>query len=263
MKSYLINIFAAVAICLCFGVPLAQAVDQSSANYKNDASTFAPAVFDQASTNYQINGAVDPIVGDSDSSNFNVQHGVPLRDLVVPTPTPTPTPTGGGGGGGGGLLPAVTVTTTNITPSAAINNPTLNYRSPTYLSHQLIGGTMVSSTRMLTVNGSANGVNLLPNSRWNRDFPLFIGYNEIRVQTRDFAGAYSDVMGGIVERMLIGNISRPTDKGSLHTVDDVDLSLFTRAWHKFNFYADFNEDGKIDDADLSLLVSHWGMSVKY
>ncbi len=41
-------------------------------------------------------------------------------------------------------------------------------------------------------------------------------------------------------------------------VDDADLSLFTRAWRQYSLFADFNEDQRIDDQDLSLLVSHWG-----
>jgi hypothetical protein len=36
------------------------------------------------------------------------------------------------------------------------------------------------------------------------------------------------------------------------------LSLFTRHWKTFDVQSDFNEDGLIDDVDLSLLASHWG-----
>jgi len=266
MRRGFVYFLAIFSICLFSGADLAYAVDQSSANYKNYTSTFAPAVFDQSSANYRINAAVDPIVGYSNSANFNVRHGVPIKDLInpiPPPPPPPPPPPGGGGGGGGYYPPATTTTGTKPLPPGTSRAPTLIYRSPTFLSHQAVGGERYPDTSFITVNGSANGVKYLPNMFWERDLPLFIGYNEIRVQLKDNSGLYSEVIGGIIERMLIGDCSRPADKGTKHVVDDVDLSLFTRAWHKYNFYCDFNEDRKIDDVDLSLLASHWSMAVNY
>jgi hypothetical protein len=49
----------------------------------------------------------------------------------------------------------------------------------------------------------------------------------------------------------------PGDVNISRYIDDIDLSQFTRAWNKYTPFADFNEDGKIDDRDLSLLASHW------
>ncbi len=113
------------------------------------------------------------------------------------------------------------------------------------------------------VNGSQNGVKYLADLGWQYDLPLFVGYNQVMIQVTDKSGLKSDIIGGMIERMLVGNGSRLTDKGMAHTVDDVDISLFTRAWHKYDFYSDFNEDGKIDDFDLSLLASHWNMTANY
>ena len=87
--------------------------------------------------------------------------------------------------------------------------------------------------------------------RWKKDMPLFLGYNDLSVHAETAAGNKSAVVGGQIHRMLIGdvNVSR--------RVDDADISLFSRAWHKYTFFADFNEDGLVDDVDLSLLASHW------
>lgn len=255
------------ALGFCSVGVAAFAVDSSSPNFQNDGSTFAPAVFDASSPSFQLNGAVDAIVGLSGSANFNVRHGVPVKDTIVPpTPPQPPSGGGGGGGGGGGYTPPATTTTTTPpvpTPSGKAKAPTLIYRSPTFLSHQVIGGARDATTVSITVNGSANGVQFTANDTWQRDMPLFIGYNDIRVQATDNAGLVSDVIGGQIERMLVGDSSRGLGPTFEHVVDDVDISLFTRAWRAYNFYSDFNEDGVIDDADLSLLASNWGRTVSY
>jgi hypothetical protein len=224
------------------------ATDQSSPNFQNKDATFAPAVFNESSPNFQINGSVDSIVGSADSPNFTVKSGVPLNDGgAAPIPPP---PSGGGGGGlsagsgsGTGSLPP---------PSSTVPSPTLSFHSPTFKSHQVIGGSRDASTSVL-VNGSENGVTYPDSTHWLFDLPLFLGLDDIRVEARSSSGSYSFPYGGTIERMLIGDVNKN------HIVDDVDLSLFTRAWKKFNFFADFNEDGRIDDADLSLLASHWGL----
>lgn len=250
---------------------LVLAFEQTSANYRNVDPATIPATFNLSSPNYQVNASVESITGYSGSANFNVRHGSPFKEVVPVTPTTTPPGPGGGGGGGGGggfygppATTTVPATTTPPTiPAGKAKPPTLIYRSPTFLSKQTIGGSRTAETSVLTVNGSSNGVNLLSNLFWNRELPLFVGYNELRVQIKDTSGLMSEIIYGTVERMLIGDASRQHDKGTYHVVDDVDISFFTRAWKKYDFYSDFNEDGVIDDVDLSLLASHWGMSVNY
>lgn len=106
----------------------------------------------------------------------------------------------------------------------------------------------------MIVNGSSNGVTFPSPNRWQLDLPLFLGFNDIVVQGKDSSGNTSPIIGGQVQRLLIGDVN--TD----HTVNDRDLSLFTRAWKKYTPFADFNEDGLVNDVDLSLLASHWGLS---
>ncbi len=54
-----------------------------------------------------------------------------------------------------------------------------------------------------------------------------------------------------MRRRLVGDVN------DSQYVDDIDLSLFSRAWGRSVPEADFNEDGLVDDLDLSLLASHW------
>lgn len=241
---------------------------QSSTNFQSSDSSFAPAVFEASSPNFQINGAIDSIVGASASPSYTIKHGVPLKDPTVPVVTPPPPPSGGGGGAGGGpgggaITPAPTPTATTTSPGGVLKAPTLIYRSPTFKSTQSIGGSFESDAKTVTVNGSSNGVNILPNRYWQRLFPLFVGYNDIRVQAVNGSNGTSVVIYGQIERMLIGDSSRELGITKHHVVDDVDISLFTRAWKKYSFFSDFNEDNLIDDIDLSLLASHWSLTADY
>ena len=256
-----ISVFALSAAFLLSGSSLALAQDQSSANFQNNGSAVIPADFTANSANYQISGTLDAITGLSNSPSFTIQHGEPVKPGTAPV-TPTPPPPsggGGGGGGGGGLIPVTNVTTTVTTTTAVTSStagtvqpPTLLFQSPTFLSHETIGGAYESG-QTIVVNGAETGVTLTPSLYWSRDLPLFLGLNDIQVRSKNSAGALSEIIGGTAERMLIGDINRS------HKVDDVDLSLFTKAWKQYNFFADFNEDKVIDDIDLSLLVSHWGL----
>jgi len=254
----------------------ASADNQGSSNYQILDNTFVPAVFDASSPNFRINASVESMVGYSNSPSFNVRSGVAVKDTINPIPPVPPVPPvppgpgGGGGGGGGGFTPPPATTSTPatttppvVTPTGKAKAPTLLYVAQTYLSHRVISGKLGAAGDVLMVNGSQNGVKYLADLGWQYDLPLFVGYNQVMIQVTDKSGLKSDIIGGMIERMLVGNGSRLTDKGMAHTVDDVDISLFTRAWHKYDFYSDFNEDGKIDDFDLSLLASHWNMTANY
>ena len=135
-----------------------------------------------------------------------------------------------------------------------VKPPTLIYRSPTFSSYQSIRGTHDPSTSLILVNGSAADVSLPSRSEWQRDLPLFLGQNIIAVRSQNSTGDQSIAIGGVIERILIGDVNHD------RKVDDLDISLFTRAWKTYTPAADFNEDGTIDEGDLSLLVGHWGRS---
>lgn len=219
------------------------AASSTSTNFINSDSTFVPATFSAQSSNFQINGSIEPTVGAGTSPGFSVQSGVPLPQPPAASVTP---PAGGSGTGGGGL--SQSGSTGYVTP------PTLTFRSPTFLSHQLLKGTRGSKETAISVNGSTNGVTYLTDLSWQRDLPLFLGKNAVQVQGKIPSGYTTPMIGGEIERLLIGDVNRD------HVVNDRDLSLFVRAWKIFTPYADFNEDRKINDADLSLLVSHWNQT---
>lgn len=229
------------------------AADPASSNFQIQGSAFVPAVGEGASSNYGVASVIDPIVGESQSANWNVRSGQPVNasaTVVVVTPPTTPPVITGGGAGGGAAEPLPLP----ATGSSTVPLPTFAYRSPTFASHQMIRGTYPAEATGVWVNGSTNGVSLLANQNWQRDLPLFLGINQVQVQSLDAANLPSSPVVGEIERMLIGDVNRD------RRVNDLDLSLFTRAWTKYNVFADFNEDGKVNDIDLSLLASNWGRS---
>lgn len=227
------------------------ASDQSSANFQSLDSSFVPAVASQQSPNFQILGGVEPIVGVTQSSNFISQSGVPLPIPIPPTPTPTPSG-GGGGGGGGGFTPTAT-TTPPASSSSTLPLPTLEYRRWTFKNKGWMRGKRMSDLAHILLNGSEDGVELLTGARWQKELPLFLGSNQVIVQQR-LGQEYSDKIYGLPRRRLIGDVNDD------RVVDDVDISLLTRAWKVYTEDADFNEDALVDDIDLSLLVAHWGQS---
>ncbi|MCI0479949.1 dockerin type I domain-containing protein [Candidatus Uhrbacteria bacterium] len=232
------RIFVVLAIVSGIGTAgFAMALDQGSANFRNDDSAFPPATFGVSSTNFQVDGSVEAIVGAATSANFGVVSGVAFD--VAPAPIPPP-PSGGGAGG----IPT-------DTPGYVIP-PTLQVRALTFRPSQTVSGTRDAATTRIWVNGSFDGVSYPDGRTWERDLPLFLGPNAVVVQAYGLNGARSVPVGGTIERLLIGDVNRD------RTVDDVDLSLFTRAWTTYTPYADFDEDGTVDDTDLSLLASHWG-----
>ena len=220
----------------------------------NKSSGFVPAVL----INHQFSGerfSEDSVGFGSARRNIRTAFHSRIRQPSVCFIRPASS--GGGGGGGlsssdvGGATGYAATPTAPASSRGVVKPPTLIYRSPTFSSHQSIRGTYDTSTPMIFVNGSAADVSLHSRFEWQRDLPLFLGQNIIAVRSQNSAGDQSITIGGVIERMLIGDVNND------HKVDDVDISLFTRAWKQYTPAADFNEDGTIDEVDLSLLVSHW------
>lgn len=250
MRARFSSTALATILVLSFALPVC-ATDQASGNFQSFDNSFAPAVASQQSTNYQITGGVEPIVGITQSSNFVLVNGVPLQQTPVVTPPVIPSTSGGGGGGGGGS--GTTTTPTPVGPTSTLPLPTLEYRPWTFKNKGMLRGTRTSEAYRILVNGSDLGVILLGGNQWEKELPLFLGWNEVKVQQAR-GNEVSGIIGGYPKRRLIG------DANDNRVVDDVDISLLTRAWKIYSVDADFNEDSKIDDVDLSLLVAHWGQS---
>lgn len=245
--------YAAIFLALAFGgAREAFAETQSSSNYINvNPSTVPAAQVNVHSANYQIDGSIEPMVGAGQSANYLTQTGVPFQPPAAAAAAAA-TVSGGGSSGGGGYIPFPS--STHPTTDSSIPQPTLNLRRYTFKSVQTIFGDRPGPGYEIEVNGSTDSVRYTGPTTWQRDLPLFIGVNEVLVATKISSEATSLPVRGEIERILTGDVDRN------HRVDDADLSLFTRAWSAYSFFADFSEDSVIDDADLSLLASHWGRS---
>ncbi len=202
-----------------------------------------PLIVNTQSGNFQIDGSVEPIVGNAQSPSFRMESGAQATSGTMPVIIP-PTPGGGSGGGGGGLpLPQAGP---RLEPA-----PTIDPRDWTYKATTIVQGSRGVSGASILLNGSDIGVVYPNEQRWQRSLPLGLGDNLIQVQAKS-GDRVSIVVVGRVRRRLIGDVN------DNRVVDDVDLSLFTRHWRNYDRQSDFNEDGMIDDIDLSLLASHWG-----
>lgn len=223
------------------GFVLAQSV--SSTNFQNTDSMVLPMIINSQSSNFKIDGSVEPIVGTAQSASVKLEIGSqnPSGTYPVVVVPPPPPPSGGGGGGGGGLPLSTS------TPSTGELLPTIDFHRFTYKNTARLEGGRGVRDSQITMNGSSDGVGYPSSERWQRPLPLGLGDNDFYVQSDNGTRVY-----GMVRRRLIGDVN------DSRMVDDVDLSLFTRHWRNFDFQSDFNEDGLIDDIDLSLLASHWG-----
>lgn len=214
---------------------------QTSAHFQASGEAFVPAAFVATSSHYGLHGSLEVLVGETQGSDFRLRTGSSFSGSASSSESVPPLQNQGVGIGGLGQ---------GIPPQA----PVFSYRSPTFLSHQIIRGRRQTPDVRIFVNGSESEVVLFPDSSWERDVPLRLGMNVIVVQARTGTGSSSGFTSASIERRAVGDVD------GNRVVDDVDLSLFTRSWQTFDRRADFNEDGLVDDLDLSLLVSHWGLS---
>ncbi|MCC7357041.1 hypothetical protein IT408_00855 [Candidatus Uhrbacteria bacterium] len=250
MSDRKVNIGICALLLVLRAVPVV-AVDQTSANFQNFNSSFISTTVKQQSNNFQIIGGVESIVGNVLSNNFGVAHGVPSPQAAPSIPPVIIPSSGGGGGGGGGSGTTTTAEPNNSTSTVPL--PTVEYRAWTFKNKGVVHGTRTTQTDQIWVNGSADGVTLIEPVLWEKVLPLFLGMNEVRVQ-QVRGSDRSNIVIGYPKRRLIG------DADDNRFVEDIDISLLTRAWKIYSVDADFNEDGRIDDVDLSLLVAHWGQS---
>lgn len=214
----------------------------SSPNFQNSDPSVLPLIVNTQSGNFSIDGSVDPIVGTAQSGSFTVEGGTQEDPGTVPN---TPQPGAGGSVANGGQV--------LFQAENPLQAPTIAPIVWTYRSTVMVTGTRGSSDVPIFFNGSENGVRY-PNSReWARSLPLGLGNNAIFVQAKA-VNRVSIVVEGVARRRLIGDVN------DNQVVDDVDLSLLSRHWKKYDRQSDFNHDEEINDYDLSLLAGHWGMS---
>lgn len=227
-------------------VVFAQSGTSSQYNGYNLGTT--PATVQASSPNYILNGSLEPIVGETPTST-NYQGGAGAPKPFTPTSTITPV---GGPTGGIPTYPSDPLGLWTQPGSALVVKPTILHRPWTYLSTGKVFGSRGTAGATILLNQSSQGIEYPSSIAWEKArHPLFLGNNTLVAQAQ-VSGAYSYPVQSVMRRRLQG------DYNDSQYVDDIDLSLFSRAWeHNADIYADFNEDGVVDDVDLSLLVSHW------
>lgn len=231
---------AAIAIVVLSGLTpalLALAQSSTSSNYQGHDMGTVPAIVEASSPGYLLNGSIEAIVGETFvSPGYQGGAGAPVPTSTPPVIPPTPS-TGGGGGG-----------TSNV------KTPTLRHRIWTYLPIGYLNGERGEAGAVILLNGSEAGIQYPSAMNWQKpSHPLGLGNNAVSLRAQ-YGQQYSPMVESVMRRRLVGDVNDG------QYVDDIDLSLFSRAWGKPVPEADFNEDGKVDDLDLSLLASHWHQS---
>lgn len=230
--------YAFIAFVVLFGIAPAlfvYAQSGSSAQYQSFDMGTVPATVEASSPGYVLNGSVEAIVGEGlISPNYQGGAGAPVpQGAVTPSPNPTPSTIGGLGGLGDSRA------------------PTLRHRIWTYLPTGFINGERGEAGAIVFLNDSTVGIEYSGALQWQKSaHPLGLGNNLLSARAQ-YGQQYSERTESIMRRRLVGDVN------DSQYVDDIDLSLFSRAWGKSIPEADFNEDGKVDDLDLSLLASHW------
>ena len=147
------------------------------------------------------------------------------------------------GGGGGGGGGGAK-------PSTPTFDSSITDRTITYLDSMLFYGTKQTTATYVYVNGSREDVTYPTSSKWQKTVSLDMGENTITIKARNNYG-YSDERTHTLTRRMIGDAN---DDGN---VDDYDFSLLANHWSEDWQEADFNGDNIVDDYDLSLMVAYW------
>lgn len=192
--------------------------------------------FSQESTNFQVFGGVETLVGSQSGTTFNQQSGSPLP---VGNQTST-TPSIPGGGRGDNCPAPGNITLTGISCNRV-------YKSLVRLS-----GTRSTSTPMIFVNDDMAGVFLGSNTTWTKDVYVVAGENKIVIYGKNNCDAMTPPITIVLTKAKMG------DTNDDLSTNDYDLSTFTRRWERReDCLTDFNQDRLTNDYDLSLLASAW------
>lgn len=223
------------------------AADASSANFQlEQTTTTEPLRALQTSSNFSLDSSISEIVGTSSSGSFLVNASETQPDgAATPPVIPPVTPPPSSGGGGGGGGGAVLI------PSSGSAILSTNTSCPFYTSQTRLDGAKDTGVTSVEVNGTTVGVTYPTTASWLKTLhPLVLGPNAIRI-----TGITGSTRGQSQDYTLTRKA--PGDINGDGRVDDFDLSLLVSKWNKNDCQADFNRDSRIDDFDLSILVSAW------
>ncbi len=236
-------------------------------------------------TSYTIEGSLEPITGSNSTSAFNILSGSGFRYFcgdgwidtgetcdnnnlngadctsqgfnsgtltcnstctALVTSACATVASGGGGGGGGG-----SGSSSQEEPDAPEVDETLTDEDFfTYDDEIILYGTMDTDTESIEVNESSDDVEYPDDDSWSATVALEEGDNTFTIVAVNDDGESEEVVITI-SRHISGDINNDGD------VDDYDLSKLVRMWGGSNQDGDFNSDGIVDDYDFSIFVSRW------
>ncbi len=284
MKKFNLSILL-IALSLVV-LPFSANASVSSTNYIIDpeASIDNPN-HNVSSTNYTLQGSLDPISASQSSTNYAIEGGDAYRwycgdgfidpdescdgdsnmggatcvtqgfasgtltcssSCAYVTSGCTAAGGGGGGGGGGGA-------TVSSTPSAPSVNSDIA-SDFVYSSSLLLSGGKGTDATSVKVNTSTTGVEYPTTSSWKVTVSLAFGLNTFSLKASNSSGDSAATVFDVYRR-LIGDVTQD------NTVNDYDLSKFVAMWGSTNRGGDFNEDKAVNDYDFSMMVARWGTSV--
>lgn len=236
------------------------------------------------STNFILDGSIDPYAGKSTSTNFVTESGDAaefycgdgFRDVgetcdgtdlnsatcgsqgfdsgtltcssacaYVTSACVTNNASGGGGGG----TPAAAAPS-KPTVSSELTSKIYSYKS----SLTLYGGKEAAVTQIF-VNDKTTGVTFPTATTWKDIVALSFGSNTFKIIAQNSGGSSSEATTYSIVRRLAGDVSGD------NTVNDYDLSKIAKLWGSKDVSADFNEDGTVNDYDFSMMVARWGTKV--
>lgn len=283
MKKFNFSILL-IAVALVV-LPFSAGAAISSTNYIIDPeATFDNPHHSVTSTNYALEGSLDPTSASLSSTNYRVESGDANQwycgdGFIDPaescdgndnlggatcvtqgfasgtltcssscgyTTTVCVAAAGGGGGGGGGG-----------SVSSAPSAPSVNSDIPSdfvYSSSLLLSGGKSADATSLKVNASTTGVTYPTTTTWKVTLSLAYGLNTFSLKASNTSGDSAATVFDVYRR-LIGDITQD------NTVNDYDLSKFVALWGSTNRGGDFNEDKTVNDYDFSMMVARWGTSV--
>lgn len=251
----------------------------SSTNYIIDPSGSGALHQNTSSTNYQLEGSLEPIVGRPSATNYISESGSSFAGYCgdgfidpsescegVNLNSETCVTQGFASGtltckidctfdtsscvtaSGGGAE-------RNFPPSSPTFDTSIQAMAFTYSSKFVFSGGRVAGAT-LYINGTDSGVDYLPDNRWQKIISLSLGSNSLSVVARNNFGDSSSI-SITIKRRRVGDVN---DNG---IVNDFDFSLLANNWNtnwaeaNFNRDDDERKDNIVDDYDLSLMAAFW------
>ncbi len=237
-------------------------------------------------TSYQVDGAVEPLVGSVTGTSYEVESGSSFayycgdgfRDPLETcdgnnlnsqtcvtqgfdsgtlacasdcasfdtSSCSSGSPPAPGGGGGGGA--ASPATSGDLAVDGSLEEMEFTFGSSILLFGEAEDGVDGLEINGEDVDGEYDGED------WQAEVALSYGLNTFTIEAFDGQNSIDEIDYEIYRR-LVGDVNGDD------VVNDYDLSLLIGFWGDDSREGDFNEDEAVDDYDFSMMVARWGVRV--